>query len=39
MKLGTSRVLDVLFFSGHDDRTSEYFKVVTRKEIKWSVKP
>ena len=39
MKLGTSRVLDVLFFSGHDDRTSKDFKVVTHKEIKWSVKP
>ena len=31
MKLGTSRVLDVAFFSGHDDRTSDDFKVVTQK--------
>lgn len=31
MKLGTSRVLDVVFFSGQDDRTKDNFQVVTQK--------
>lgn len=39
MKLGTSRVLEVLFFSGNDDRTSDDFKVVTEKTVHWRVDP
>jgi hypothetical protein len=39
MKLGTSRVLDVIFYSGHDDRTSDSFQVVTKKELIWNVSP
>ena len=39
MKLGTSRVLDVMFFSGHDDRTSDNFQVVTQKELTWNISP
>lgn len=39
MKLGTSRVLDVLYFSGSDDRTSDSFKSVTEKDVHWKVDP
>jgi flagellar basal body-associated protein FliL len=39
MKLGTSRVLEVMFFSGHDDRTSNDFKVVPDKSKTWEVTP
>ena len=39
MKLGTSRVIDVMFLSGQDDRTSPDFKLVTEKEIEWKITP
>jgi hypothetical protein len=39
MKVGTSRVLEVLFFSGDDDRSSNDFKVVTEKSVHWRTFP
>jgi hypothetical protein len=39
MKLGTSRVLDLLFFSGNDDRTSLDFQSVTEQSVHWRTFP
>ena len=39
MKLGTSRVLDLMFFSGNDDRTSSQFQTVKEKSVLWTTAP
>ena len=39
MKLGTSRVFTVLFFSGHDNRTLDNYKGVTEKAVYWDIHP
>ena len=39
MKVGTSRVVDVLFFSGNDDRTQNNFQSVTEKTVHWRTFP
>ncbi len=37
--LGESRVIEVMLFSGHDDRSAKDFQQVTEREIIWSVTP
>ena len=37
--LGESRVVEVLFFSGFDDRSSDDYRTVNRREVEWSVEP
>ena len=39
LKLGENRVLDVVFYSGNDDRMLDNYKSVNRREIKWEVSP
>lgn len=39
LKIGENRVLDVVFYSGNDDRTLDNYKSVNRREIKWEVSP
>ena len=39
MEMGTARVLEILFFSGKDDRNSESFAPVTLKDVKWTTEP
>lgn len=37
IEMGNSRVAEVLFYSGNDDRTSDNYKAVTQRNIVWSV--
>jgi hypothetical protein len=37
--MGESRVVEVLLFSGHDDRMGKDFQQVTEREVAWSVSP
>ena len=37
MKVGTSRVIDVFFFSGNDDRTKDNYRGATQKSIEWNI--
>lgn len=37
--MGESRVVEVLLFSGHDDRMGKDFQQVTEREVVWSVFP
>ena len=39
IEIGTSRILEPMFFSGKDDRTSQFFRAVTMKEVIWNAKP
>ena len=39
MELGTSRVFEVLYFSGRDDRTQDDFVLVTERAVEWSTDP
>jgi hypothetical protein len=39
MKVGTSRVVDVLFFSGNDNRSESGFQSVTEKTVHWRTSP
>ena len=39
MKVGTSRVVDVLFFSGNDNRSESTFQSVTEKKVHWRTFP
>ena len=39
MKKGTSRVLELFYFSGNDNRTSDDFQIVTARNVAWSVSP
>lgn len=36
VQLGDSRVIEVLFYSGHDDRTQNY-QAVSKRGIKWTL--
>lgn len=33
MELGSSRVLEVIFYSGYDDRNSDDYKTVTKRDV------
>lgn len=37
--LGESRVFEVFFFSGHDNRIGNDYQAVTLREVVWSVSP
>lgn len=37
--MGESRVVEVMLFSGHDDRMAEDFQQVTDRDLVWSVSP
>lgn len=39
IKLGRSRVAEVLFFSGHDDRRRADYKTAANRGLVWSVSP
>lgn len=39
IELGDSRVVEVIFYSGKDDRTSEDYKAVTKRNVTWSTDP
>lgn len=37
--MGTSRVFEVLYFSGSDNRTSDDYLLVTERAVSWTVEP
>lgn len=37
--LGRSRVAEVLFYSGHDDRRNDDYKTATDRQLIWTVSP
>jgi hypothetical protein len=39
IELGRSRVLEVLFYSGRDNRTTDDFMNVVNRDISWSTNP
>ena len=39
IELGQSRVLEVLFYSGRDDRTADDFMNAVNRDVSWSTNP